>query len=247
VQSQSTQHAGRHTTRKQTKRRSIGWDASLLVRLGVGFTIAALSGCGAGAAVGPSETLNDYAAALREGDAPRAYSLLSSEARQQITLPAFERMLREDPATARELAEALTNDVQSSEVVATVSTPQGETLQLVYENGAWKADLDAVDLYSQATPRRAVTSFVRAYKARRYEILLRFVPTSEREGMSADTLKQAWEGPQKEDMARLVAALQIALPSATIEVVGNRASIPYAAGASVQLLNEDGLWKIEEF
>jgi hypothetical protein len=206
-----------------------------------------LIGCAAGANVGPVATLHDYAAALREKDAPRAYALLSSEAKRSLTFAAFEQMLRDDPATTAELIGTIESAVQPTDISAQVTASNGDVLALVYENGAWRADLSAIDLYSQATPTKAVRSFVRAFDARRYDLLIRFVPAAELEGLTPKLLQAAWEGPQREEMSRLVGALRTSQVTATTEVLGNRATLAYGAGASIQLINEAGTWKIEEF
>jgi hypothetical protein len=204
-------------------------------------------GCAAGSSVGPVATLHAYAAAVRAQDAKRAYALLSAEAQRTLTFADFERMLRDDPEQAQALAVALEEATQAPEITAQVTADNGETLQLVYEDGAWKADLSAIDWYSQATPEKALRSFVRAFEAGRYDVLLRFVPSSELEGLTPEVLRAAWEGKDREDVSRLVQALRASLSTATSEVVGNRATVAYGAGATIHLVSEAGVWKIEAF
>jgi hypothetical protein len=108
-------------------------------------------------------------------------------------------------------------------------------------------DASAVDLYSQATPRRAVTSFVRAFERKRYDVLMRFVPDGKKPGLDAKKLEQAWEGSQKQEMQRLIPAVKSALPTASFEEFGDRATMPFGAMGTVQLLQEHGVWKIEDF
>ena len=59
-------------------------------------------------------------------------------------------------------------------------------------------------------------------------------------------LAAAWEGTEKDEIQQLVLALKQALPGATIEETGDRATMPYGSGA-IQLVKEHGLWKIEDF
>jgi hypothetical protein len=194
----------------------------------------------------PEETLHEYAAALRDGDAEKAYSLLSDEARRTMPFESFQRMLAENPGEVREIAEALSRPSEPVRVTAVITSPEGETLNLVYEDGAWKADVSAVDLYSQATPLAALAAFVRAFEAKRYDVLMRFVPTDKRDGLDEARLKQAWEGDQKEEMQRLIEGLKSQLATAKVEILGSRATVAYGAGGTVQLLLEDGAWKIED-
>jgi hypothetical protein len=197
-------------------------------------------------ATSPETTLRDYAAAVRAGDATTAYALLSDEAKKRMSFEAFDAMLKEHPEDLEELANALARPGETK-VTATVTTPEGDSQRLVLEDGKWRADLSIVDLYSQATPITALRSFVRAFRAGRYDILMRFAPVAHQDGLSEALLKQAWEGEQKEEMQQLVAALDASLPTAQAEVVQDRATVAYGAAGSVQLLLEDGLWKIEEF
>ena len=48
-------------------------------------------------------------------------------------------------------------------------------------------------------------------------------------------------------MQRLTQALKAALPTAKIEQIGARATMAYGAGGTVEMVNEAGVWKIEEF
>lgn len=209
---------------------------------------APLLGCGAGArAEGPEQTLHRYAGAIRAGQVEEAYALLSRDAKQRISLEAFRRMLSENPEEVNALATALSRPGEVLEVTAVVTTPDGDTLQLVYEQGAWRTDISAVDLYGQAEPLQALQAFVRAFEARRYDVLMRFVPDGKSEGLDAKKLQNAWEGEQREEMTRLVQALKAALPTARAEILGDHATVSYGAGGSVQMREESGIWKIEDF
>lgn len=196
----------------------------------------------------PQDTLTRYAAALRRGDAETAYTLLSEDAKNRIPFEHFKRTLNEKPEELEPLVAQLERPGSSVRITATVTAADGESLLLVYEDGAWKADLSAVQLYSQATPLRTLSSFVKAYEARRYDVLLRFAPVEHREGLTEALLKKAWEGEQQREMAELVAALKGVLPTARVEMQGDdRATVAYGVTGAVHLLQEDGVWKIEEF
>jgi hypothetical protein len=209
----------------------------------------ALTGCSASTqpARGPSETLRAYAEALEQRRVDDAYAMLSDEAKRELSLDAYRRMVQESPAEIREVARALSRPGSAPVVTATLTTPAGESLLLVYESGHWRVDASAIELYSQATPRQAVTSFTRAYERGRYDVLLRFVPDAKKSGLDAKKLKEAWEGSQKQEMQRLIPAVKSALPTATFEEVGDRATMPFGAVGTVQLVREHGAWKIEDF
>lgn len=194
----------------------------------------------------PQSVLHAYARALEEGRADDAYRMLSDEARRGISLEAFRRMCKDNPDEVREIGRALERPTAPPVVTATITSPSGQELHLVLENGKWKVEAAAVELYAQDTPRHAILGFVRALERKRYDIVMRYVPDAHKEGLDAAKLKASWEGEEREEMQQVLAALKQALPTASIEETGDRASMPYGAG-TIQLVREHGLWKIEDF
>lgn len=65
--------------------------------------------------------------------------------------------------------------------------------------------------------------------------------------ITAEKLRKDWEGPQKEQMNRIVQAIRAALPTAAIEETGDNAAMSYGAGGTVALIREHGVWKIRDF
>lgn len=209
---------------------------------------ATWSGCAAGGAdAGPRDALRAYAQALRAGRTSDAYDLLSADAKSRLSLPEFQRMVAENGREIEDIAAGLLAPAEVPRVTATLTSPDGETLLLVYEGDAWRVDGSAIDLYSQESPEVTLASFVRAFNNKRYDVLLRFVPESKREGMSAEQLKQAWEGEQRQQVEQLTQALAASLPNLRVEVLGTRATVAYGAGGTVELVHELGAWRIEDF
>jgi hypothetical protein len=210
--------------------------------------VSGWAGCAAGGAgAGPREALRSYALALREGRTKDAYVLLSAEARGRLSLAEFQRMVTENGREIEDLSASLLAPAEVPRVTATLTSPDGETLLLVYEGDAWRVDGSALDLYSQESPEAAIASFVRAFNNKRYDVLLRFVPESKREGLSAEQLKKAWEGEQRQQVEQLTQALEASLPNVRVEVLGTRATVAYGAGGTVELVHELGAWRIEDF
>jgi len=207
-----------------------------------------LVGCASGSsASSPESVLSAYARAVQRGQLADAYALLSDDAKKTIPFEQFKRMIQENPEQAQELTRALDRPSSGpARITARVTGADGEPLLLVYESGGWRVDGSAIDLYSQAAPESAALSFVRAVENKRYDLLLNFVPDSQREGLTEATLRAAWEGEQKQDMARLIEALKAALPTARFEVVGERATLAYGAGGTIELVREHAAWKVEE-
>lgn len=217
--------------------------AALLV-----LAVALTTGCGASAGADPDRVLNDYSLALEGGRAADAYALLSAESKKSISFEQFQRILKENPEEARELARSLRRpQAAPPRVTATVTGPDGESsILLVYEQGAWRVDASAIDLYSQRTPEAAVRAFLRAYDNRRFDVLLKFVPEDQRGELTAAELKKMWEGEERADMDRLTGALKASLPTSKLELFGDRATLAFGSGGSVELVRERGLWKIED-
>lgn len=224
----------------------------------IGFVVV-IGGCSARASepVGPRESLVAYARALQNGRAEDAYRLLSDDARRQVSLEAFTRMVRESPDDVRELASALVRPSGPPLVSAHVQAPTGEVLELVLEDGAWKVNGMQLDRYGQASPRQAIEGFLRAFERKRFDVILRYVPEAEREGradgwsespapLTAEALEKAWTGPQKESLEAIVQAIRAALPTATIEETEDRAAMAYGAGGTVSFIRERGLWKLAD-
>lgn len=190
--------------------------------------------------------LRQYSRALEEGRADDAYRMLSEEARRGTSLDTFRRAVKDDPGEVREMAKALARPTTAPIVTATVTSASGQELLLVLENGKWKVDATAIDLYPQDTPRHAIQGFLRAVKRKRYDVVLKYVPDAHKEGLDAAKLKAAWEGHDKEEIEQVVGGVELALPTATIEETGDHATMAYGT-STMQLVRERGLWKIEDF
>jgi hypothetical protein len=218
----------------------------VLVSLAAGFALVSTGCVGAKQGQDPQSVLQAYARALEEGRADDAYRALSDEARRGISLEAFRRMVQDDPEGVKEIGKSLERPTAPPVVTATVTSPSGQELRLVLEGGGWHVDVSSIDLYAQDSPRHAIQGFVRAVERKRYDIVMRFVPDSHKEGLDPSKLQSAWEGHEKDEIEQVVTALKQALPGASIEETGERAAMPYGAG-TIQLVREHGVWKIENF
>lgn len=146
----------------------------------------AVAGCPSSLAQqGPSDTLRAYAAALEQGRVDDAYHYLSDDAKRSLSLDAFRRAVKENPQDIAEIAHALARPASDPVISATATLPSGEELVLFFEGGRWRIDASAVDLYGQTTPRQAIVGFLRAFERKRYDVILRYVPDGEREGLAS--------------------------------------------------------------
>jgi hypothetical protein len=108
---------------------------------------------------------------------------------------------------------------------------------------------DAHEPFDQSSPERAVRSFARAYADGRYDVIMRFIPKAQLvgpDGLDEQKLRAAWAGSAEVEhkFAELSASLRSGPPN--IERTGERATMAYGAGGTVQLFVEDGVWKIDD-
>lgn len=150
------------------------------------------------AAVGPRDTVSDFEAATARGDGDAAYALLDDSARARVDREVFVRSVgrerRETP-----LAIGTTEIRAGSASVAEA---------LVYESDAWRLNATALVLpWDQSTPDAAVDSLLRAWGARRFDVLLRFVPDEARAALDETTLRAYCEGDERTRLERMFAEL----------------------------------------
>jgi hypothetical protein len=99
--------------------------------------------------------------------------------------------------------------------------------------------------YDQSTPRAALRSFIRALEQRRSDVIMRLIPSTEKEGITLKRLEQAWSGKGRDEIERIVNNLNNHLNN-PIERVGKRATMPYGEYFSVEFVLEGKRWKIEK-
>lgn len=203
-------------------------------------------GCRPKATTTPHSTLTAYTRAIEEDRLGDAYALLSAESRAALSLRAFEDLVKNNPREVKALLDAAKGEDHPPYIRAEFKTVDDQVLTLIYEDGAWRIDQSAVNLYDQSEPRVALRSFVRAYDRKRYDILVLFVPENQKEELTPEALKKSWEGEQKVEMEQLMEGLRTHLESAQIEVLGERATMSYGAGGLVEFVREQGVWKIED-
>lgn len=194
----------------------------------------------------PEHTFRSYVAALKQGDTAGAYDLLSEETRGTLSYREYRELVAASPKAVTELETGLSMAPELARVTATITDNNGRTFHLVLEGGEWQLEESGLDPYSQASPRAALGSFVRAFRNDRYDVLLSLAPSVDRQSLSADALQKAWEGAGRGEIEALISALEAALPSASITTEGVRAKMSYGSGSEATLIREDGVWKIEE-
>jgi hypothetical protein len=197
----------------------------------------------------PELAVIDFARALNQGRFDEAYARMSEEYRQRVPFEQFKRQLTENPEEAAALSHALSHVKEGTQLEATVRYDDDHELTLRREGegdqASWFLSSPLVDFYDQSTPRAALRAFVRALERKRYDVVMRLIPNADKEGITSDRLEQAWSGDGRKELERLVHNLSEHLDD-PIEVVGDRATMPYGDQMRAQLLRENGIWKVED-
>lgn len=225
--------------RKPTDRRAVALRSALLASL--------VCGCAHGpeAPGTPEETVAAFALALNQNKLEEAYALMSEDYRRRVAFEQFKRQLTANPQEMLEIGHALSHAKTPAQEQAVVSYDEDDELQLRRVGDQWFISSNVVDFYDQTTPRAALRSFVRAMERKRYDVVMRLIPDTDKEGITADRMEQAWSGEEREQVERMLSMLREHL-DAPIEVIGTRATMPYGEHMRVQFVREGALWKIED-
>ncbi|HTE55701.1 MAG TPA: hypothetical protein VK698_32825 [Kofleriaceae bacterium] len=219
-----------------------------MTRHGAALTTAAMAalllGCGARQA-GPVSALHDYSAALRAHDYSAAYDMMSESFQAKHSREDFVRMMKESGPEVAQTAQMLGSQHKSVDVTAEFNFGIGDTMRLVQEDGEWRIASNPMAFYSQGTPREALRSFVRAYSLRRWDVMMRFVPTKYRERMSVEKMREQFEGDHREELDSMMNMIQANLDE-PITDKGNEARMPYGDRFEVKFVLEEGRWKIQD-
>jgi hypothetical protein len=216
-----------------------------LARLAGGWALWALcAGC-AHRPEGPASSAAAFGAALERGDLRAAYALTSSEFRKRTPYEAFAASMAADVNGARAFGQRLGAEAPKIPNRVEVRLDLGETVVMVLEEGIWRIDGPTFEIWSQRTPRAALRTFIHALDDKRYDVVLRLVPSRYRGDLTADKLKQYWEVERKDAGRALLTRLRAAV-MVPIAQVGDEAHMPYGTDQEVRFVREDSLWKIEK-
>lgn len=216
-----------------------------LVCVFLGVLVSVLVGaCGLGGRGAEAEAvLARYAVALQKGDAASAYALLTADDRASLDRAAYTARLARDAREARALGERLAR-APAPRVFARVTLDDGTELELEQGPDGFVVS-DAVSrYYAQTSPRAALLTFVRAVEHERWDVLLELMPRVEREGLDAARLGELLSA-KREELTRTAARLSVSR-NEPIEVVGDRATMPYRESFTARFVREEGLWKLED-
>ena len=238
--------AGRPTTARLRRL------APLLLGLGLGLG----PGCKTPRASTPLPTGQRYLELVADGRLDAAYALLDESYRKKCDRTCFKRLAGEQRAEVRRALEELRRGGTRIEESTELAMPDGTALRLgrvVSEPEAppgrpgeprpYLLQHNPLDFYPQSTPEETVRSFVRAVKARRYEVLVRFVPRGLSADLTAAQIQARFEGEGKAALARQLEALTKHWDEPFL-VDEKSARLPVGDSQEVRLVLEEGRWRI---
>jgi len=202
-----------------------------------------VGGCARAPAAQADAVLARYAEALARSDVDGARALVTPGDRAALSREAFAAALAASPREAAELSAAL-GRAAPARVEAVVVLDDGSEVRLeVHEDGFAIVD-PLTRFYAQSSPRAAQLSFVRAVARSRWDVLWALMPSEAREGLDPAGVAARFAAA-REDLTRVAARLATAR-EAPIEVVGDRATMPYGERYTARFVREEGVWKVED-
>lgn len=184
-----------------------------------------------------ADVVRDFAQALSDADAARAYALMAPEYRQRVSLADWQKRFEQNPEEVAEAGARLSH-VRSA-------SADGAIPHVIESQGGFYVASDEIEFYDQSSPRAALHSFVAAFTRRRYDVVLRLTPEADKEGVTTDSLALRYGHAGRSELERLLSQLRAHLED-PIEVEGARAIMPYAGHKRASLILEGGRWRVEQ-
>lgn len=186
---------------------------------------------------------------LAAGRIAQAYRMMTPEFQKGCDLGCFGRVTRQSEARIKE-AQRQAQGPMTLELRTELGAG-ADTLTLVRQETSqsrpapWRISGDPLDFYPQDTAPRALRSFLRLVEARRYDLMSGFVPESLRPRLSAESLRERWEGPERANLLRQIAAVRAHVDQPMV-YEGSTARLPVGEGREARLVLEEGLWRLEQ-
>jgi hypothetical protein len=192
----------------------------------------ALSACSA-AMPDPAAALSAYADAAAKGDAKAIHSMLTDEAKRQLSPEEVARLVADERAELSEQAQALRGSGNAVRARARLRYADGEVTTLELERGEFRvAAADALPVGAR-TPVEALAALRRVLARRSYAGLMRVLSPATRAAIESD-LRQLVEGLERPE-------------GLEVHVAGDAATVQIPGGHEVRLRREAGLWRVDDF
>jgi hypothetical protein len=183
-------------------------------------------------AADPTALLRAWADAIQRDQPSQAWHLLAPELRARIPETDFRLAWRSALTDLAAQQEAIAARVRVRQ--ADAELPDGRALALAHENGLWRIAAARPVAVGGETPEDTVRRLLAAIEAHDFDALL---------GLMAEPLRTLIEQSMSERADRLRAALR----RGPLDSSGTPARIRYDARYHLDLVQENGRWRIADF
>jgi hypothetical protein len=193
----------------------------------------AVNACSASQLPDPEEAVAVYAAAIERGDADALYALLDRDSQRAVSREELVRILQSTRADLTARARLFRAADARSNTEARVAFADGRVGYLVAEEGQFRIQgLDLLPLGAR-TPEEALGRLGRALKSQSHVAL-------------AGVLTRQTKAQLEEHLSSLAGSLDHP-GEVELEIDGDSAVATTRSGRRVELVQEDGFWKIRDF
>lgn len=189
-----------------------------------------------------NDVLEQYASALESKNYKQAYGLMDNDFREHHSFESFVSALEESPDSPSEVATEI-RSAQKKEYRAAMSLLGGDSIPMIFEDGAWRIEGNPMDFYDHSSPRASLRAFVMASEMKRWDMLLLLSPESYRDKMTESDIKSHFEGVDKESINKMIAELKRGIQN-DINDYGDKAEMHYGDERVCRFVKEGANWKI---
>jgi hypothetical protein len=214
------------------RRLQIPW-ASVLALTALAPATGLLSACASQRVPDPKVTARAYASAAKRGDAAAIYALLTPEGQRALGVSGTKQLVSESRAELGRTAQAIQNDGARVEASAEARFSDGESAELVLEDGQFKVDAASLLPARPRTPSQALAGLRRALARRSYPALMALFANDS-------------QGALESDIGSLVSGLEHP-ETLDIQINGDAAEVQLPTGHRILLKREAGIWRVLDF
>ncbi len=192
-----------------------------------------ITGCVSSRMPPPEDAARKYASALEAGDTETLHAMLTSQARANLSREEVAEILARDQKELRSRAKQIQAAAElPSHGEASLFLADGRAVSLALEDGGFHLHGAGLLPARAMTPEQAVREFSDAVRARDYE-RLRAVLSPRGQAEMAEVLTSLEESLTGLDLA-------------VVDVRSNRAEVEFPSGLRVRLVEQNGVWLVEE-
>ena len=214
------------------RRLQIPW-ASVLALTALAPGTGLLSACASQRVPDPKVTARAYASAAKRGDADAIYALLTPEGQRALGVSGTKQLVSESRAELGRTAQAIQSEGARVEASAEARFSDGESAQLVLEDGQFKVDAASLLPARPRTPSQALAGLRRALARRSYPALMALFANDS-------------QGALESDIGSLVSGLEHP-ETLDIQINGDAAEVQLPTGHRILLKREAGIWRVLDF